>query len=74
MVPLSKLPPYSRGRIVNIMGGRGLVTRLMQMGFTPGSIVEVVRNDYGPILVRVRGVTVAIGRGMANKIFVEPLP
>ena len=44
----------------------------MQMGITPGAVLEVVDNTRGPIIVRVRGVTIALGRGMASRILVEP--
>lgn len=55
-----------------IRGGSHLVNRLFQMGLTPGTIVEVVRNDVGPIVISFRGVTIGIGRGVAMKILVEP--
>lgn len=67
------LPSGSRARVINIDSGYGLRTRLLQMGFTPGAIVEIVDNTRGPVVVRVRGVTIALGRGMASRIIVEPL-
>ncbi len=68
---LDEVPVGSRVRIVSVMGGHGLVNRLMQMGLIPGSIVEVVSSNLGPVVVRVRGITIALGRGMARKILVE---
>ncbi len=73
-VPLSALPRGSRALVVSIRGGRGLVNRLMQMGITPGTIIEVIDNTAGPIMIKVRGVTIALGRGVASKIFVRPYP
>ncbi len=72
---LDMLPTGSRARIVGYtMKSGGWVYRLYQMGFTPGAIVEVVANyGYGPIIVRIMGVEVAIGRGIARRIIVEPL-
>ncbi len=72
-VRLVFLPPGARARVVSIDTGCRLRTRLMQMGITPGAILEVVDNTRGPVIVRVRGVTIALGRGMANRILVEPL-
>ena len=74
-VPLAALPPGARGRVVGIAGGgMNVRMRLLQMGFTPGVIVEVVENrGRGPVLVRVRGTVVALGRGVAEKVIVEPL-
>ena len=72
-VPLTALPPGARGRVVGLAGGYGAVRRLLEMGITPGTIIEVVQVLPGPIVVRVRGSLVAIGRGLAQKILVEPL-
>uniref|UniRef100_A0A7J3ZKA7 Ferrous iron transport protein A n=1 Tax=Fervidicoccus fontis TaxID=683846 RepID=A0A7J3ZKA7_9CREN len=73
LVPLASLPQGARARIVSINAGCGLVQRLMQMGLFPGTIVEVLENSRGPILIQVEGSRIAIGRGMASKILVEPL-
>jgi len=71
MIPLAFC--NGRARIVNIYGGRGLIRKLYSLGLLPGEIVRVVNNMGGPILVEVRGSRVAIGRGMAMKIYVEPV-
>ncbi len=69
---LDMVPPMSRVRIVSVGGGRGVVTRLLQMGIVPGELVEVLVNTgHGPVIIRVRGVTIALGRGVARKIVVE---
>ncbi|MFB0504935.1 MAG: ferrous iron transport protein A [Candidatus Bathyarchaeia archaeon] len=51
----------------------GFHRRLMDMGLTPGTIVTVVKSApfHGPVEVRVRGSRLALGRGMAERIFVE---
>ncbi|AEM38871.1 FeoA family protein [Pyrolobus fumarii 1A] len=72
-VPLSKLPPGTRAKVVAVLGGRGATRRAMEMGLAPGSEVEVVMVTGGPIIVRVRGSLVAVGRGLAEKVLVEPL-
>jgi len=53
-------------------GGRGFQKRLMDMGLTPGTKVTVVKSAplHGPIEVHVRGSRLALGRGMAERIFV----
>jgi len=45
----------------------------MDLGLTPGTIVTVVKSApfHGPVEVRVRGSRLALGRGMAERIFVE---
>jgi len=70
---LAGMPPGSRVRIVSLYGGRELQRRLMEMGLVPGSLAEVVsNNNRGPVIIRVRGVMIALGRGMASRIIVEP--
>lgn len=53
--------------------GWGFEKRLMDMGLTPGTRVTVVRSCpfHGPVEVAVRGSRLALGRGMAERIFVE---
>jgi ferrous iron transport protein A len=47
--------------------------RLMDMGLTPGTKVTVVRLApfHGPFEILVRGSRLALGRAMAERIFVE---
>ena len=73
VLPLSLLSPNQRARVVSVSGGRGLVKRLNDMGFSPGAEVAVLnRAMAGPLMVMVRGTKVAIGRGLATKIMVNP--
>jgi DtxR family Mn-dependent transcriptional regulator len=53
--------------------GWGFRKRLEDMGLTPGTIVRVVKSApfHGPLEVYVRGSRLAIGKGMAERIFVE---
>ena len=64
-----------RGRGRGGAGGRGwrFQKRLMDMGLTPGARVTVMKSApfRGPVEVRVRGSRLAIGRGMAQRIFVK---
>jgi Fe2+ transport system protein FeoA len=47
--------------------------RLTDMGLTPGVTLTVVKSApfLGPIEITVRGSRLALGRGMAKRIFVE---
>lgn len=73
LLGLDELPRGAKARVVRIEAGTRALRRLVEMGFTPGAIVEVVADYGGPILVKVRGTVIAIGRGMARKVLVEPL-
>ncbi|MCS7120827.1 MAG: FeoA family protein [Nitrososphaerota archaeon] len=52
---------------------RGFKKRLMDMGMTPGTKVTVLKSAPldGPIEVLVRGVRLALGRGVAERVFVR---
>lgn len=46
--------------------------RLAALGFVPGARVLVETNyGYGPIIVRIRGARVAVGRGQAIRVRVR---
>ena len=71
---LSMLPEGAEATIVRFQGGPGLVQKLADMGFVPGTRVKVIKNQRnGPMMVWVRGVTLGIGRGIASRIMVRTL-
>ena len=76
-VPLTTLKKGEVGTIASIGAGHGkgsgFEKRLMDMGLTPGTSVTVVKSApfHGPLEVIVRGSRLALGRGMAKRIFVE---
>lgn len=70
---LSELPAGAKGIILDYQGGRGLRNRLVSIGFTPGALVSMTQNyGRGPLIVTLRGARVALGRGEAARIIVEP--
>jgi DtxR family Mn-dependent transcriptional regulator len=76
-VALTALREEETGTVSSIRTGHGrgrvFEKRLVDMGLTPGTRVTVVKSApfHGPIEVRVRGSRLALGRGMAERIFVE---
>lgn len=73
-IPLDQLPSGTRARVVSIFAPGRWNYRLLQMGVVPGGIIEVIMNNrIGPIVIRVMGVTISLGRGIARRILVEPL-
>ncbi|MFH0816245.1 MAG: metal-dependent transcriptional regulator [Methanobacteriota archaeon] len=73
-VPLTSLKPGQKAKIAHIHGGKQVCNKLMEMGLTPGAEVSLVRAApmHGPAEVLVRGSCLAIGAGIAAKIFVRP--
>ena len=74
MVPLAALQPGTTAQVVGIQG-RGVALRLARMGIRPGARVRLVNRGpfAGPLLVEVDGLRVAVGRGVARRILVQPL-
>jgi len=73
-MPLSMVNPGEEVRLVAIQGGWGVRRRLADMGLTPGEKVWVVQSGpSGPLVIAVRDSRLALGRGMAHKIIVEPV-
>lgn len=73
---LESLSPGQVGRVVAIHGGHGLALRLRRLGLRPGALVRAVAQGpwRGPVLLEVDGCRVALGRGIARRILVQPLP
>ncbi|MBM4464120.1 MAG: ferrous iron transport protein A [Chloroflexi bacterium] len=71
-VSLSDLAPGRVGVVRQLVGGRGFISRLAALGFTPGVEVTMVQNfGHGPLIVLVRDTRLAFGRGEAAKVMVE---
>jgi len=71
-MPLAILPENEEAKVVEVRGGRGLVRRLSELGFTPGAKVKILfSNSPGPVLIDVRGSRIALGRGLLMRIIVD---
>lgn len=71
---LADLSENEKAKILRIQGGICLIQRLMDLGLTYGTVVQIVRNfGRGPIIVSVRNTEIALGRGIARKIWVEKI-
>lgn len=77
---LSEVPVGSRVRVVGHQrpGACQCASAIAAMGIHPGDEIRVIRAApfHGPVLVEVpsSGVRLALGRGMARSLIVEPLP
>jgi len=76
VMPLTMVRENARARVAIVYGGRGLVQRLAAMGIYPGAEVTLIRGGYspGPLVAKVGESRIALGRGMAQRVMVEPLP
>jgi len=71
-IPLSKLTAGHSGVLKSYAGEREQLGRCLSLGFTPGSVVEMLENYSGcPVLVKVHDTKVALGRELADKMTVS---
>jgi DtxR family Mn-dependent transcriptional regulator len=75
LTELSNLKPGERGKVAFIRAGTTAYQRLLDMGLTKGTVVEVINAApfHGPLEVSLRGAILALGRGLAARVFVEVL-
>ena len=61
------------GTIIDVKGGHGIKTKLEAMGIRLGVRITKVSGQImrGPVIVRAGNTQVAIGFGMARKIFIK---
>jgi len=72
VVSLSALRAGEHGEVVDLAGGRCMLSRMTALGFTPGAEVTVVQNyGRGPLIARVRDARIALGRGEAKRVYVR---
>lgn len=70
-MPLSSLPAGASARLVRIDGQDGLDRRLFAFGLTPGTPVQVMAAFDGPVVIRVRGVRLALDARTAGRTWVR---
>ena len=71
--PLNDLNPGESGVVREIKGGQGLINRLNALGIITGKKITKIDSMLmrGPVTIWVNRTKVAIGFGMAGKIFIE---
>lgn len=70
---LADLAPGSTAIISSVNGTGRVAIRLMEMGFVPGTVVEVLRRAPfgGPVQYRVHGVSVSMRASEAGCVTVD---
>ncbi len=72
-IPVVDLDNGACGCVARIDGGRAMIQRLMSLGITKGSEVEILHHRGKSVVVGLNGNRIALGAGIANRIFVVPL-
>ena len=75
VIRLTALGPGTQGRVVALRSQGLTRRRLLDLGMTPGAIVErVFTSPFGePTAYRVRGALIALREEQANQVEIEPL-
>jgi ferrous iron transport protein A len=75
MMPLTMATPGEDVKLIAVRGGQRVRKRLADLGLTPGTVLQVVQTDaWGPLIVAFKDdARLALGRGMAHKMMIEPL-
>lgn len=72
LIEVSRMPAGARGVVRLLAGGHQFRSRLANLGFTAGAVIEVRQNHgRGPVLVALRGTLIALGRAEADKVLVQ---
>jgi DtxR family Mn-dependent transcriptional regulator len=73
LTQLSHLRPGERARVAFVRGSGSTARRIMDMGLCPGASLKVENAApfNGPIQVSVRDTSLALGRELADNVFVE---
>ena len=70
---LDQLKPGQRAEIVRIDGFDGIASRLREMGFVPGELVQYLRAAPfgGPVNCAIQNSRVAVRGGEARRVLVQ---
>ncbi|MDI6615997.1 MAG: FeoA family protein [Syntrophaceae bacterium] len=70
---LNEMHPEESGIVSEIRGGQGMTDRLNALGIRTGKRITKISSMllHGPVTIQIDRMRVAIGFGMAEKIFVE---
>lgn len=71
LLPLTDCPRDRNACLRCLLVDRCVIHRLLEMGLTPGAEVRIVQDAGGPMLLSVRGSRVALGRDLAERMWVE---
>lgn len=72
---LADLQIGGRGRVREVAGGDDVTMRLLEMGMTPGAVVELVgQAPLGdPLEFSLRGYFLSVRRAEAARVAIEPV-
>ncbi|EGT4145357.1 FeoA family protein [Clostridium perfringens] len=73
MIPMSLTKEGSSIQIERMLINDSLGKRLMEIGISKGSIIDVIKNDTTGLIISISGSRLALDKTLANKIFVKEI-
>ncbi len=76
LIDLASLPLHQKAIVMGTSQAGAAIERLLELGLTPGTVIEVTRRGIfaDPLLVRLRGFSLSLNRRDARAFKVRPLP
>ena len=76
IIPLTVLRKGEKAIIVSHKGGRHFGNRMNSLGLRPRAVITKISSQLfrGPVTIQIGNSQVALGHGMARRIFVERIP
>ncbi len=72
--PLPTVAPGQRVQVMAIAAGQRATHRLQAMGLVPGADIQVIQSQgNGALIIAVGDSRLAVERGIAHKVLVQPL-
>jgi len=73
IIDLIHMRPGESGVVAEFHGGHDFTARIQSMGLRPGKKITKISSHFwrGPQTVKIGALQIAIGFGMARKVFVE---
>ena len=73
MIPMSLTKEGSSIQVERMLINDSLGKRLMEIGFSKGNIIDVIKNDTTGLIISISGSRLALDKTLANKIFVKEI-
>ena len=70
-IPLNAIGSGKCAKVNSLEGGEIMCKKLMEMGMNTGSLIQMVKNDAGALIVKIGETRLVLGRGMAQKVIVN---
>ncbi len=73
VINLAMMKSGEKGKVVEVIGGKGFISRLESLGIIPGAEITKISEQimHGPVVIKIGNTQIAIGYGMAQKIMIH---